>query len=390
MKRIFFPNITMIAAVAAVMVLALPIGVLAQPTVSADGTASGDSTGAVVRSEGEAEGEAVEGEDTQIDLGTAKSRYFKVQLEKKKYVYTAKVIKPAITKITYRGISLVEGVDYSVAYANNILTGRGEVIISGLGNYKGSKAVYFTITPKKLTEDDVTVTVADQVYCGVCEPTPYVKFKETNKGFPLADYVVKYKNNKKVTDNAVVIIKGVNNYKGSITKKFKITQLKLDEYDLRIPKHRYRGAPIKPLVSATRKDDPSEEIIIRPSAFSGTYSNNTEVGDKTAHVVYKPKKNKYIDWGERSEISLDFSICPCDMGSDIKISRILDQKYRGGKEVRPKVTVFVDRAVLKPSNYEIEYRQNKERGTAEIIIWPKGKADNEHFYNYYPDTFRIK
>ncbi len=48
---------------------------------------------------------------------------------------------------------LTEGSDFTVAYSNNINAGTATAVISGIGNYTGSRTVEYTITEKSfLTE----------------------------------------------------------------------------------------------------------------------------------------------------------------------------------------------------------------------------------------------
>ena len=58
--------------------------------------------------------------------------------------YTGKAIKQSI-KVTYNNITLKAGTDYTVSYENNIEVGTATIIITGKGNYSGSKKVTFKI-----------------------------------------------------------------------------------------------------------------------------------------------------------------------------------------------------------------------------------------------------
>ena len=67
----------------------------------------------------------------------------------------AKVIEPAVT-VTDGGV-LTEGTDYTVTYRNNTDAGTASVVITGKGNYTGTKTVNFTI--KALAKVDAPVVV---------------------------------------------------------------------------------------------------------------------------------------------------------------------------------------------------------------------------------------
>lgn len=58
--------------------------------------------------------------------------------------YTGKALKPSVT-ITYNNKSLVLGQDVTVTYKNNVNLGTANVILTGKGNFTGSKTITFTI-----------------------------------------------------------------------------------------------------------------------------------------------------------------------------------------------------------------------------------------------------
>ena len=62
------------------------------------------------------------------------------------FIGTGKEIKPAVT-VTYRGKKLTEGVDYKLAYMNNINAGYATVNINGIRNYSGTERLEFKILP---------------------------------------------------------------------------------------------------------------------------------------------------------------------------------------------------------------------------------------------------
>lgn len=64
-----------------------------------------------------------------------------VSLSQDNFIYTGNECKP-VAAIT----GLSEGIDFTVSYKNNINPGKGEIIITGMGNYTGSVMKYFTIT----------------------------------------------------------------------------------------------------------------------------------------------------------------------------------------------------------------------------------------------------
>ncbi len=66
------------------------------------------------------------------------------------YAYTGKAIKPKAS-VKYKGIKLREGVDYKIIYKNNTEVGtNAKVILQGIGNFRESKEITFTIRPGRI------------------------------------------------------------------------------------------------------------------------------------------------------------------------------------------------------------------------------------------------
>lgn len=63
----------------------------------------------------------------------------------KSAIYTGKEITPAV-KVTYGKRTLAVGRDYRIFYSSNKDFGKAKVVITGIGNYSGSKTQYFDIT----------------------------------------------------------------------------------------------------------------------------------------------------------------------------------------------------------------------------------------------------
>lgn len=136
------------------------------------------------------------------------------------YTYTGAAIQPVI-RVEDSGVVLSNGKDYKVSYKDNINTGKASITITGIDKYQGSKTVTFKITSQNLGRASVT-KIKDQVYDGK-EKKPSVsvisggaKLKEG------IDYKVAYDKNK-APGMANVTIRGMGNYAGAITTKFKIT-----------------------------------------------------------------------------------------------------------------------------------------------------------------------
>lgn len=89
--------------------------------------------------------------------------------------YTGAYIEPKVT-VTVKGsdplVTLVEGEDYEVKYANHKNRGKATITVTGIGNgYGGTKSVKFTIVAKDMKWAEQTVKRAAEVLSGLVPVT---------------------------------------------------------------------------------------------------------------------------------------------------------------------------------------------------------------------------
>lgn len=66
------------------------------------------------------------------------------------YIYNGAEITPDITVFLY-GAALVEGVDYTVSYSDNVNAGTAKITVQGIGNYYGTALGSFTIEKRNVS-----------------------------------------------------------------------------------------------------------------------------------------------------------------------------------------------------------------------------------------------
>ncbi len=143
------------------------------------------------------------------------------------YVYTGSAIKldADIYADSTKSKKLVEGVDYTISYEDNINVTqssdkRGKAIITGIGNYTGSRVIRYWINQLSINTLSFN-KIADAAYNGKAK-TPKVTIK--NNGIVLKegkDYSISYVDNTKC-GIAKIVITGYGNYYGTNTIRFKI------------------------------------------------------------------------------------------------------------------------------------------------------------------------
>ena len=142
--------------------------------------------------------------------------------------YSGEAKKPPVT-VTYNGELLIENVDYTVSYSNNVNAGTATVTITGCGNFYGSKSTNFTINRLNQTISKVnssyTKVLGDSAFRlnAVSTSKSAVKYSSSN-----SSVVVVAANTGKVTikgtGTATITVTApqTTNY-NQATKKIKIT-----------------------------------------------------------------------------------------------------------------------------------------------------------------------
>ena len=96
--------------------------------------------------------------------------------------YTGKQICPSIT-VWHNGTCLLEKNDYTVTYTNNIATGTATATITGIGNYTGSRGIFFQIVASPKQTRTVTIALKDGIsFYKVYDATRNLNWREIVDG----------------------------------------------------------------------------------------------------------------------------------------------------------------------------------------------------------------
>ena len=144
--------------------------------------------------------------------------------------YTGSPVEPEV-ELTYDG-QKISTTDYTVSYGADH-TSRGTVTLTATAkdgtDFTGSRSTTFTITLASIGNGGYTP--ANGFKIGAIEPQPLVDGTATPQpklyynGTELVmgtDYICTYEKNDSIGSDAVVILKGIGNYTGSVKKTFKI------------------------------------------------------------------------------------------------------------------------------------------------------------------------
>lgn len=131
-------------------------------------------------------------------------------------------------------VQLLEGPDYILSYENNIYPGEAKVIISGIEKYCGSIEKTFLIIKQIVnigTNSNISISniPSSVTYSGSQITFPNLKVTISDTVLEeKKDYIVTYTGNINV-GNMNIIITGIGDYTGSITRKVSIKQREISE-----------------------------------------------------------------------------------------------------------------------------------------------------------------
>lgn len=213
------------------------------------------------------------GDDGSADISSAK---IATSDGKTTYEYTGTSITPTPV-VTYQGITLKKGTDYTVSYENNTEVGTGKMIITGTGFFTGTIESTFKIQKKDIADATVTLNQSSYTYDTKAKtPSVTVKYNGTTLK-KNTDYTLEYSNNTNA-GTATVTVKGTGLYDGTVEKTFTIGKLDLSKCTLSLSATTmaYDGNPKTPGVTVKYGS-----TTLPTSDYGISYKDNTAVGTAT-------------------------------------------------------------------------------------------------------------
>lgn len=270
--------------------------------------------------------------------------------------YTGNQITPKLT-VKYNGKTLVEGKDYKLSYNNNINSGAGSVVISGIGNFNNSVTKTFKITGSR---HYYVESIADQVWTGnAVTPAIVIKDSDTNQVLSSSDYTVTYSNN--IEEGvATATVKGIGKYEGTMYIDFNIvsgevqSSNKITVYN--VDYQEYTGEEICPEFIVK-----SGNTVLNADMYLIDYSNNISIGTATAIIKGKGTYS--------GTIKIEYEIA----GADISTSRFWTNNVAAveysGYEIKPQIILEnTFGSLVQDRDYTIAYSNNTNAGKAKIIL----------------------
>lgn len=196
-------------------------------------------------------------------------------------VYTGSAITPQIT-VKIGDKTLTEHVDYEVSFVKNKNVGTAKAVITGIGEYTGTKTVTFNIV-----EFNGTQTLTPQTYTGKKIKYSIPRYSKDGKTYKEGkDYSLKSKNNKNAgTATLELKWKGSSGQKG--TEKYEYTILPASADDTVVESIKPVKLGKKKAAQPTLKVKFGRTKLKIKKDYTVSYSDNTAVGTGKAEITFK-------------------------------------------------------------------------------------------------------
>ncbi|MCR4922463.1 MAG: hypothetical protein K5931_00430 [Lachnospiraceae bacterium] len=306
----------------------------------------------------------------------------KVTLSANKFVFANSYITPE-PELTMEGINkgkILDSEAYTVEYVNNFYPGTAKMVIRAVENNKygllGSVTKTFNITKGRKLEDyegSPFKYTAGSAYYSLAGAKSNVKVYDGETLLEEGkDYTLSFSNNKKVTDSAVVTIKGKGNYTGSVKRNYSVCRISIGSTTAEAEDkfgHRENGYK-NPTITLT---DKSGKKLVKNRDYK--IVDYKDKGNGSYTVILEGKGNyngkRSLDYRYLTDNSLNLA--------KVKVAqKIPDQTYSlngvklDNNDLNGVLVSSNGTALVLNKDYVIHsYKNNKKAGTATIIL--KGK-----------------
>lgn len=276
--------------------------------------------------------------------------------------YTGQQIKPEVVLKNYG--TIIGTSNYSVAYRNNVNVGSASVVITGKKYYGASSKpviVNFTIEPKALKTDDVTITAPTMTFTGKALKLPKVTVKYGKKTLALGkDYTV--------TGPAGDII-NAGDYTGKITFMGNYKNDGEVPFTIKVNPMKANAGKITATLDITSKKVNAyyDNVLMSNDEYDYVISDAlTKENVEAADFAEGKKYNLTITLkGNRSGSKLfkNVSAVTAINGENTTITIQGEYTYNG-KAIKPKFEVKLGDTVLSSKDYTAVYSNNVNANTA--------------------------
>ena len=198
-------------------------------------------------------------------------------------VYTGKAVVPEVSVMDGEK-TLISGRDYYLVYNKNIDAGTAEVTVVGIGNYTEAITEKFSIGRRNISNGLTYSYTSNYIYTRNAH-LPEITVKYGNIALEKGvDYSVSYSNNVNA-GKANIIITGLGNYMGTITKTFVISPRSIESLSISNIEEAYiyTGSAITP--AAVLKYGTKQ--LVQNVDYTASYSSNFAIGTASVKITGK-------------------------------------------------------------------------------------------------------
>lgn len=283
------------------------------------------------------------------------------------YTYSGSAIKPAV-RIFDGDKLLIEKVDYTLTYKNNVNVGNEtscnskgvsiapKVVATGKGNYKGVAEEMFNIVPKSIEDpEDIVISDPASVICNNKDqkPVPTVTYGKKKLAVK-KDYTVSYYDNTEFVSGSEVIPKTPGTYYVLIEA---------------VPGGNYTGSSYKTFVIAE-----ADKILISKATIQKIkdkpYTGYDVIPDDDEIIVKMGKTVLIKDTDYEVSYPDDDYVSP----GTVNVKIVGKGNYIGSKSISYKITgIPMSKVTIEGFANSVTYDGiEKCQDNLEVIYWPKG------------------
>ena len=295
----------------------------------------------------------------------------------------------SLIKVTLNRQTLQKDKDYTVDYANHTNPGKATIIITGIGEYAGTKKAVFSIIRTAVNMTNVTCTNSKsfeemEFVKGGCTPVPVL----THDGYTLragTDYTVSYKNNKKAGAAAKLVVSGKGNFKGKKEISFTVSQKDISKVSMYTPNVPYTGKANKYQSKPVLVDSDGTRLKANTD-YTLTFTEGGDALDKRSNpsenavlTVHVKGKGNYC--GERTDTYIlsgtNFSTAKIQIQNKDFTGRAVTITEEDIKSASIKVAGTTIPLTYGKDFEAVSYSKNVKKGTASVILCGKGEYCGE-------------
>ena len=265
-------------------------------------------------------------------------------------IYSGKELLPSVS-VKWGKKTLKKGKDYTIVYANNILaaekaeTDAPKVIVTGVGNYQGTREIGFTIMPKEIAESSISAQIS------------YCESKENSMQTDSDTMAVQIENDLQ-TDSDTMAVQIENSLQTDNHVKDRQTE--------------NSGSNIRVLIGKTELNTNQYDMVVY-NAGTTHIVEQSQLVLGTKYDIQITLKGNYRVKGKTSALKKNI-ICKRDISNlDILLKESNAVYTYNAKAQKPQIIVKDENGtVVSKTQYTISYADNIHAGTASIIVTGKG------------------